>query len=206
MVLGLVLVDDSASMATRDVRRQAATPRPWPTWKLLAARGRRVKLSVATFSSAAAERGASSRRAGHRAHATSRRRRGARGSAIHRSIGWCRSPTAATARPRPAAARRRPPGPRHQASVRLYGSASRRPTPASPPSRNGNVIRLGEEIVIRGQPQRRTRGAAKQTVTLKENGKDVKTADGVAGQGRPLRGPAPAQDKGQHTYTRRTGR
>ena len=75
---------------------------------------------------------------------------------------------------------------------------SRRPTPASPPSRTRTAIRLGEELVIRGAI---TGGRGEESITLKEDGKDVgRVIVPAKGQGRFVARHRP-KAKGQHVYT-----
>jgi hypothetical protein len=84
-------------------------------------------------------------------------------------------------------------------SIRLYGSAT-------PPNDMGisaeperNIIRLGEEVVIRGQVNGLRAG--EETVTLKEDGKEIKTLRVAAKpDGRYEVRHRPKQ-KGQHVYT-----
>lgn len=83
--------------------------------------------------------------------------------------------------------------------VRLYGSA-RPPTDAGIaafPERA--VIRLGEDLAIRGSIS--GGGAGKGVVTLKENGRTVKTFSPPAGAGGRFEVRYQPPKKGRHTYT-----
>ena len=92
-------------------------------------------------------------------------------------------------------------------SVALYGSgnagAQDRGIAAEP---ERSVIRFGEELIIRGAVQ----GAGAQAesiVTLKEDGKEVRTFPVAAGRRGPVRSPLSTQRQGSHTcYARPAGR
>jgi hypothetical protein len=87
-------------------------------------------------------------------------------------------------------------------SVRLYGSDQPPADTAITAEPERNAIRLGEEIVIRGSI---TGGRGEESITIKEDGKDVgRVIVPAKGQGRFVARHRP-KAKGQHVYTLELG-